>query len=526
MAGKRITDQDLFREGGAVWLLEVEWAGVTYRWASALNDAETLVIADADGVDLQYRGGLDIDWQTRFSLFDESAAPPSISLALWFEVDDDIPGRVAAGHDLATMTASLYRWTPAMTHAQRRGVFFGQAREPSYGGTSEPVRVTFESPVYRDGAKWPEGRMSSGTIGADADAQTGAPYPIVFGSPGLGSSPSSSDDLGSPAYAFDAAGKKILIGYLYGSSGLTLYNVDDAASAGISSQGYEIDSQGRRVYVAVSSEATVDVTEEYGCHWSGEDYGAGDLLEVCARASTLRVDFAALASVKSRLNAYKVSGYIDTETSPWDWAVRNILPLLPAAPYYGPDGVAVRVWDDGATASDAVASLDAQANCVRVGPVQYENQEIANEVIVRYAPDFSGKFTKSVTLTGRTGIGTAPEVLINPYAVASIGRLSALDAAGPLQGVRQKVVATPFVYEDATARRIGAWILKARSKHRRVITVEDPAGHLEWLQDGQHVTYTDTELSMTSELAIIRGRRWSGGRFFLELAVIDDILAR
>ena len=196
--GKRITDRDLWREGGAVWLLEVEWAGVQYRWASSQNGG-VLVLTDADGNDLDYRGGLDIGWQTRFSLFDESAAPPAISLELWFDEVDDIPSRVAAGHDLATMTAALYRWTPAMTHAQRMPVFFGQAREPSYGGVAEPVRVTFESPVYRDGAKWPEGRMSSGTIGADADAQTGKPYPIVFGSPGLGASPSTAEDLGSPA---------------------------------------------------------------------------------------------------------------------------------------------------------------------------------------------------------------------------------------------------------------------------------------------------------------------------------------
>ena len=307
---------------------------------------------------------------------------------------------------------------------------------------------------------------------------------------------------------------------------MTLYNVSDGATASIASQGYESDSQGRRVYVITSSEATVDVTEEYGVHFSGDDIGAGDLLERCARASTLAVDFAAIAAVKPLLNSYKLAGYIDTETSPMDWWIRNIGPLLPGAPYYGPNGVAFRVWDDRATTSDAVAALDAQDNCVRVGPVQYENQEIANEVIVRYAPNRSGKSTKSVTVTGRHGIGTAPEVVVNPYAVASVSRLAALDAAGPLQGVRQKQIVTPFVYDDSTARRIAAWVVKARAKHRRVITVEDPSGVLEWLQDGQHVTYTDSELSLASELAIVRGRRWSGGRFFLELALIDDILAR
>lgn len=525
MIGKRITDRDLFAEGGAVWLLEVEWAGVTYRWASALNDGDTLVLEDENGNDLPYRGGLSIGWQTRFSLFDESAAPPAISLELWFEEDDDIPGRVSAGHDLATMTASLYRWTPAMTHAQRRGVFFGQAREPSYGGTAEPVRVTFESPVYRDGAKWPDGYIAPTTIGGD-DGVDQRPYPIVFGSPGL-TDPAlggGQDDLGSPAYAYDATNKKILAGYLYGSTGPTLYNVTTGVTVAATG-GYETDAQGRLVYTLTTSPA-LTITDEFGIHWSGDAYGAGDLLGVCARASTLRADLAALEAVKPALNAYKLRGYIDTETSPFQWYLRNILPLLPASAYYGPNGVAVRVWNDSATTADAVASIDAQVNAVRVGPVQYENQEIANEVIVRYAPDFAGGLTKTVTVTGRESAGTYPEVILNPYAVASVSRMAALDAAGKMRGVRQKVIETPFVFDQSTAIRIASWMIKARSTHRRVITVEDPTGHLEWLQDGQHVTYTDSELSMIDELAIVRGRRWAGGRFFLELAIIDDVLAR
>lgn len=523
----RLTPADLWREGGAVWLMEIEWAGVTYRLASATNNGRSLVIDDADGNAIDYRGGLDIAWQTRFSLFDESAAPPAISLELWFDEVDDIPGRVAAGHDLATMTCALYRWTPAMSYEERVGVFFGQAREPSYGGVAEPVRVTFEAPIYRDGAKWPEGRIVAGNISATGTSTGyGKPYPIYFGSPGLGSSPSSAEDCGGPAYAIDAAAKKVVLGYLNGSTGITLYNVSDATTAGQTSAGYESDLQGRRVYVIVSSEATVDVTEEYAVHFSGDDLGAGDLIELCARASTLRVDFANLATVRSVLNSYKFSGYIDTEVSPWEWCVGNILPLLPASPVYGPNGLRVSVWDDTATASSALASFIEGVDVTRVGPVQVENEPPINEVIVKYAPNRSGKSTKSVTVTGRIGLGDPPEIIVSPYAVASRSRMAALDAAGPMQGVRQKVITTPFVYDTATATKIAQWQIRARAAHRRVITVEDNTGVFEWLQDGQHVTYTDTELSLTDQLCIIRGRRWAGQRLYFELAMVDDVLAR
>lgn len=526
--GRPIRPQDLY-SAQALWLLEVEWAGRQYRWATALPDGVPVVITTADGVDMEYRGGPAISWRDDFALFDESAAPPVISLDLQFDAIDDVPQRVADGDDLSAMTLSLYRWAPGIAYEDRRDVFFGLSQEPLYGGINEPVTTTFESPLYRGGGVWPAGRVEAGQIGVDAALAKGQAYPIIFGAPSYAASPDSGA-AGSPAYPLVAANKTLLAGtWLGDAASLTaLWSISRDTTETTSGGAQEPDSLGRSVYVVTSTDVLFDAEDDYAIEWSGDDIGAGELLELCARASTLRVDHSRMAVTRARLDEFKFSGYIDTEVGDsFQWALRHILPLLPASAYHTPEGLAIRVWDDTATADDAIAALDTTNGLVRVGRVQYENAEILNEVTVRYEPDFKGKYQSTRTVTGRLNLGSAPEVIVSPYARASVSRVAILDAPGPLQGVRSKVIETPFVYDDATALRIAMWQVRARGSRRRVVTYLDTQGHLEWLEVGDHVTLTDAELALSSQFAMVRSRRWGAdGGFFLDLVLIDDILAR
>ena len=591
----------------AIWLLEVEWAGRVYRWASALPDGVPVEITDAAGVAHKYRGGIDPSWLSEFALFAESSAPPKLSINLWFDALDNVPQRVADGDDLSAMTASLYRWIPSIAYEDRLPVFYGLSKSPSYGGVNEPVSVTFESPVYRDGATATTGRVEAGQIAlagatiyivtyttetggpfgygegvswpapsagtgnvigveasgatgtlrvllisgnppssglvvtgatsgatatmtpapttetiSAADLSTGAAYPLVFGAPS--SDAPRSEGAGSPGYVIDAAAKKVLAGvYLGTAPGAALYNVGEDLLES-STQALEVDYLGRSVVVVTSTAAGWDPEAEYALKWSGDPMGAGDLIAECARMSTRRVDHSLMATVRQQLNQYKFSGYVDQAgTSMWDWCLREVIALLPCSAYHSPEGLAVRVWDDTATSADAKVHLTTGAGCVRIGPIQYEGS-VVNEVTVKYDPNRSGKYQGARTITGRIGTDSA-QVVVSPYAMASVSRMAALDAAGPMQGVRARTITSDFVDDSATALRIASWMIRASAHRRRVITVEVSTGHLEWLEEAEHVTITDTETALSAHLAMIRARRWTGGRFFLEIVLQDDLLA-
>lgn len=480
-------------------------------------------ITGADGVTHEYLGGIDINWESEILLFAESAAPPALSLSLWFD-DVNVAQLVADGHTLAAMVARLYRWAPGVAHKDRAGVFFGIARQPNYGGPDEPIAVTFEAPLYRDGTTWPEGRVEAGQITVDASAATGDGYPVLFGAPGL-SSATLSEAAGSPALHLVAGSKKLLAGVWLGDPATvdTLWNVSDDASESVSASGGESDLKGRRVFTVTSSAVGFDADDDYAIEWTGNDIGAGDLLMHCATASTLRADLSRMRALRTQLNAFKFSGYVDADTKPWrDFAVREIIPLLPCSASHTADGIALSVWNDQATAADAVMSLDTSNGITRIGPVQYEAGDELNEITIRFAPNWSGDFTETRTITGRQDLGTGTETIVSALAIRSRTRLSLLDAAGPLQGVRQKTIETPYVFDEATAIRILTWMIRARALPRRVVTYEDTSGHLEVLREGQHVTLTDSELALSSQLALVRSRRWQAGRFFLDLMLVES----
>lgn len=505
----------------AIWLLEVEWAGRTYRWASALPDGVPVEITDADGTAHQYRGGIDPSWASTFALFSESSAPPKLSINLWFGAEDNVPQRVADGDDLSAMTASLYRWAPGITYENRMAVFYGLSKTPNYGGVNEPVSVTFESPVYRDGGSVTSGRIEAGQLTVDSDLASGEAYPVVFGNP---SSPAANaDGAGSPAYPVDRSGKVAIAGVWLGTNQGTgtLYNVSgDVVEA--TTQSTIVDTMGREVIALTSAAAGWDADDEYAVKWSGDPIGGGDLIAECARLSTRRVDHSRMQVTRARLNAYKFSGYIDAAgTSAWDWCLRNIITLLPCSASHGPHGLYVTVWDDSATAADAKLHLTTGRGVTRPRPIQYENAEVINEVTVKYDPSWGGQYLGARTITGRIGAASA-ETIVSPYAVASVSRMAALDAAGPLQGVRSETIASDFIDDATTALRIATWRIRARAHRRRVITLEDTAGHLEWLLEGEHVTITDTETALAAHLAMIRSRRWVAGRFYLDLVLIES----
>jgi len=523
-----ITPSDLATEGGACWLLEVDWERVPYRFTDRISDGSTLALTDADGVDLEYSGGLDIAWRSDFALMSESAAPPVVSVSLPFTERDDIPQKVADGADLSTMEATLYRWAPGMTHAARVPVFTRRAQQPNYGASGEPVAVTFESPIYRDGLIFPSGRIEAGQISVDSDLATGDPYPLVFGNPAA-TAANSSLQAGAPAPVLEDTNRYLLAGYLIGgASPSTLWDVSGDVSRSFTSAVVS-DLKGRTV-TRLQAEATGwDAASEWAIEYNATlgGMGAGDLLVYCAEASSLRVDTNEFRTRAEPLNAYKFSGYIDAEgVSPWEWATRNILSLLPASAYYGPAGLSLRVWDDTATTADAMATLDTATDpIVRVGPVQYESGNIVNELTIRYLPDQSGAPTQARTITGRPTLASgSSEAYLSPHAAASVSRLRGRDAAGELAGVRSKSIESPFIYEEATALRVAGWMIRAHAKPRRVVTYRDTNGALEWLEETEHVTITDSEIALSGALAMVRSRRWSGGVFYVDLVLIDDIL--
>lgn len=522
-----ITPDDLTAaEFGALWLLDVEWEGVTYRWASQLPDGVALVITDEDSNDIEYLGGLELGWRDDFDLFSESGAPPVLSLPIPFGEIEDVPQRIADGADLTTMTASLYRWAPGMTYERRVPVFFGLARDPSYGSTAEDVRVSFESPIYRDGLTWVSGRIDANHIDSiDSGKDTGDPYPVVFGGPAY-TGGTGAERTGAPAYVIDGTNRYLVAGILYDSSPSAVYDAD-GTSVTITTTTEVSDNKGNE-YSRVTLGATgFDADADYWIEYSatGRGTSAEDLILLCAESSSLKVDHDELRTRAGALDSYLFAGYVDTDVSPWEWCLRNVIALLPCSPYYTPSGISIRLWDPTAGTDDVELNLNPDEDpIVRVGPVQYENAPIRNEITVRYKPDRDGNFRAQRTVTGRRDYASTDEtVVFSQFAAASVTRLRAIDAAGPRQGVRSHVIETPFVYDDATAARIALWQARMYAKPRRTVTYAATDGTLEWLDVGALVTITDAEIALSSQLAIVRSREWRADNFFITLVLIDDI---
>lgn len=502
------------RGANLFWLLDLTWAGRVFRLSS-----QDVTVSSAELGELAYIGELDqdIEWSDALALFSGTAEPRSI--ALRFTLPTNVPQLIQEGHDLARTTGELSRWIEGTKYEDRLVVLTGRLIDAEYGAQDEPINASLESNPYDDQALLP---TADQVITADTwptSAIEEAAYPFVFGRfDGNFTSH-------SPGYYVSTSDQVLIAGHAVEAGTVGIGDGDNIdAFAVVAGQ----DSLGQTVsYCDITGAATILIGSdvEYWVAWygggsdgaggalrldgTGAIDGAGDLIEVLLSKSTKRWDRGRTAAAVPYLNRFRVAGYIGESVSPWEYIQSNLIKILPVSFVEGPDGLYPVPWRYDATKADAVDAFDltVDPSIDRDGPVSYVGTSaIENEFKLKYAHrGRHGDSKRTVTLGATNGNSS----VFTRISQARYGR-------------RAKEEETICVYSDATAGLILSWWARAKSLPAR--TVSYVAGHdRRWLERGNIVTLTDTDLAFDSQLAMIMDiKDREDGTLTFEFRIQDD----
>lgn len=516
-----------------VWLLELTWASRTFRWASGAS-----VDITSDDGDLHYVGGLDVEWSDAAGLLSTGAGARALSLPdLWLPEDVDPPALIEAGHDLSAARGVVSLWAPGRTYEERWTLLQGRVTAPVYGGRREPIGLTIEEAPYDDRATVipASARVSLETWPSAALASIGSVYPTVIGTPGVYTEAdgTAGATAGSPAYfVHDATGVSALYlvaGHPVAATTVRLINISDGTAATLSVSS-TADSLGRTVATveAHASLITISDGDEYWCRWStaggglvDDDgdllTGAGSTMRYLLRRTSIRYDPGRTYASIQHLDRYQLSTYIDDpEVTHWDWIADHLLPILPVSVVSGPKGLRPIVYRSEVTAADAVDTITAGPDAVRTSRVQYDIAETIQVVQVEYAPrGDTGDYMRRTVLDG-----AGADVSASVGSTRAL-RQSRLRYLAPGEVPRDLRIETDVVYDDATAQLIAVEQSALRALRMREVQYDLDPGRYGALEAGDVVALTDSELSLTAQIAYVQAIDWSHTSMATTLSLIE-----
>lgn len=525
--GRPFTAAEL-RVGGVVYLVDLEWAGRTWRFAS-----ESVDVVTDDGTVLHYaEAGVEPSWTSSIDLFQRRATPSRAALdRLFFGVD--VPRLVAQGQWFERGTATLSQWVPGRTWEQRRVLSIGRLKDPQYGGGSDGVSLSIEPFDMADRALWPPpaARVTAATCPSAAEAAMGQPYPFPIGKPGLGLATSTQDTGVAPALLVDTSNRYLLVaGAAVAASSVVVTSDRLERSKSFSTTSWT-DGLGRTCTVvqldSTSTGGNIDANDgdTYRVDWSASSggilsldqstalEGAGEVCEYLLRQSEVPFNAGAWAAVRRFLAPYKLAFYVDEPQTPWQLVSEAILPLLPVSVRTGPLGVEPVVWRVNAGATDAVMAFEDGRNVeVLLDGVQHVDPPVANEHRIDFAPRAGGTPYRSLTATGRDVATDDATVVTNRACRASRLTFGATLQADPVR--------TRVVYAEATARRCLAWRATAHAFPWRALKVAAVDAAVGAVVEGDVVTLTSSRLSLSDQVAHVTAVDAVGDRHVLSLVII------
>lgn len=371
------------------------------------------------------------------------------------------------------------------------------------------VEVYVHDPILRKD-KWPD----------IAEPAEGAGWPLPIGRPGYGS-----ELPAVPAYCVvDSpgvpSGREILIaGAAIGCSTVTVFGPNAAGATTLTSDTgvtvrSAIDDEGFAYsYVLASDLSNVNGDPGNEFYWCAEDTsasarGAGDVLFTILLESTLLIDFAAFARLRSFLNRYSLDGYVDRPTPPMELIRDQILPLLPISIVPGPSGLRPIVWPFFEDRTARGPHVIDGAGVASTGAITFLRSDDVGFVALRYgvrADD--GRATRRVTASQRTSL---------------------LARFAPAGGIQE--TDAPLVWDPATAGQIVEDALAIAAWSPRVISLNvtewqtyGPGGDVD-LEPGARIVFSSERLGLDRAPAVVGEREWSSSEALIRLWLLDDPL--
>ena len=554
------------------FLLEVDIAGRTYRFSTFPVDFHE------GGEMISYEGRLD---NPDFSLSLEEVGKVKFSqsaISMAIILPFNVAQMQLQGKGIDRSPARFYYVTVRdgqilQSFNEKISLFKGVISEPIYGHPDMPVgyvefsvqneielsdqsllrRVVgenafisatqFSQEAYRTNAVAPP--VDPDGITEVIRPHLGKSSPVVIGSPG-----SIIDELGetygfpaTPAYqiAFQNSGAfpswYVIAGHPVKASTVDIYDNQGNVDTNITVHS-QVGSKGQ-VYSFINLHSSspldqsfvVNTDFEYWIRWddgggllspydTGEALeGGGDLIVYFLDSSGITYDRQALSSVRSLLNKYKFAGYInDPEIKCYDFLQRYIIAFLPVALVAGAEGLYPIIdhrLDD--TINNPRAEITANETFRRIQPVSPRSSEIINDLTVRFSPQGTASNSEdayrgvAVIRAERLQDVNAQYEIVSPYAIVSQQRY----------GRREQTISLDFVYDRETAIKIGMDYLRRRALPEKVTTYR---ASFEWgyLDVGDIISLTDTEISLSRYRVMIIGKRYDGASWLYDILLQED----
>ena len=488
-----------------VWLLDLIFAGRTYKLAS-----EAVTVGG-----VPYLSGVtDVTYSDELEIY--QAASWEIPTAELSVVIEDVAELISQGHSLHGATATLALYVVGSNSDDRRVVIEGRAIASSYGARGEPVSISIE-PAWLDAALTYPPRLHTVTPTGwtpPSDHSQGEVYPVIIGRPLSTPAPLVKDSI-----TFLNDGLCIVAGHRISATSLTVIGADDPTPI-TAPVIYRTDNNGIEC-------ACIEIPVSWGnsqkvfVKWSGTSGGlpnpygpgdlraAGDVIKWALNLSGLKVDEGRLAPALSRLQEFKVDGAITESISVMEWLRDELLALLPVSIVTGGDGVYLVVWDtqDNPIRAELTEGRDGIS---RASSVAYQSAEVSNEITLKYGLSaYHGNTRSQYTMTGDLERDTD-----------DIGTTDYLQDSVRIHGIRSlEIDAGDLITDTATAEKIVGVLASSSSRKLRLVSYGAPSS-LAWLNVGDVVALTDSDLYLTDIRATIVAIEWTEGALLFELLFI------
>lgn len=438
------------------WLLDIEYAGKTYRLAQYELDVTSTIWGD-----LHYSASItsDIIFTSDFSLFSDTIDRTSVKVETFFE-NDDIVSLISKGHDLFGAPATLSKWIDGEDYDNRRIFLKGRLSDPQYGGNNIPVSFSIEDNFFDQVDDLiPNSNLIATERNVDVQyldlEDIGLPYPIVIGNPGKIFDRDSTNDVMKAAGSQgvwiskqDQRQELIIAGhetnitsvylisdeYTSGLPYITLNTIDlsgnqitviphgrgqtasDGVEQGIASAtaasyfkaiydpADSANNLDKKVFICWAPGGATTINTDFGggLVQNGElVVGAGDVLKYILQQSKTNVDLGKVASAVESLNKFKIDCTIDAQVKPWEWVRANMLPILPISLASGINGTYFIVWDSNTVEKDVLASIDCDSDSeIEFAQIiDTDTSKIANDISIDYCLDIrSDQYQKSLEI--------------------------------------------------------------------------------------------------------------------------------
>lgn len=503
------------------WLLTVDIAGHTYRFAERATDLDS-----ADGP-LHFEGRLQgVDFAREAPTLGEEAEATATADVIW---PVSLAGLFLAGAPVHAARAELAVIARGQTWERRVVVARGRASFDGYPMAGVSAQLTIDQGVGVDRGSmidpglaiskstWANSPDGSSSTGKSSQGQL---YPLLFGSPGYdyitGTSrsgfplPVVLEDLATPRHVFAVSQGETL------SNTLDIYfNLNTLLTGGALTTATDARGQTVTIYDATSpapGSSPYSAEEAYAClgplggtaspYRPGPLTAATDVLRWAVERSTVEWDLGSIVGAGEVLDRYRLDGYLDAQATPLDYVRSELLPILPIALVPGPRGLAVSLIGRPPSAGEAVAHLE-QGRTGWATSDALTAETTADDVIGAVAISYDyrprdGSYGRRQTLTGSPSTAAAATA---PTAQVSTALSGLQGNAAP--GIVE--VSTALVSRQDVAGLIAQDILAARRSPRasRSYRVGPALAHV---APGQAVLLTDSDLSLSR--VPVRVLRW------------------